>query len=81
LLKPGGVLVYATCSLLPDENDHVIERFLDTDREFHGASLAEALSASGITLPSLQNGQFTLTLCPDLLDSDGYFIARLRKYS
>jgi 16S rRNA (cytosine(967)-C(5))-methyltransferase len=81
LLKPGGVLVYATCSLLPDENDHVIERFLDTDREFHGASLAEAFSASGITLPSLQNGQFTLTLCPDLLDSDGYFIARLRKYS
>jgi 16S rRNA (cytosine967-C5)-methyltransferase len=39
-VAPGGRLVYATCSSEPDENDHVVDRFLERQRDFRLASLA-----------------------------------------
>ncbi len=35
MVKPGGVLVYATCSILPIENEHQIEEFLKANSAFH----------------------------------------------
>ncbi|MCZ7558366.1 MAG: class I SAM-dependent methyltransferase [Bacteroidia bacterium] len=79
LVKPGGVLLYATCSLLPTENEHVVERFLRHADDFTPAPLAEALT--GMLQKSVLSDpdQSMLTLDPALLDSDGFFIARLRR--
>jgi 16S rRNA (cytosine967-C5)-methyltransferase len=34
MLKPGGVMVYATCSILPQENEKQVERFLELNSDF-----------------------------------------------
>jgi len=51
LLKPGGRMVYATCSLLREENDDVVTEFLATHPEFVPLSAAEILARRQIELP------------------------------
>ncbi len=51
LLKPGGRLVYATCSLLREENDAVVENFLATHPEFALLPAAEILARRHVVLP------------------------------
>lgn len=59
LLKPGGVLVYATCSLEPEENQQVVEQFLAADpafaltdcRDFLPVSAASLVDADGCFAP------------------------------
>ena len=75
-VRPGGTLVYATCSLLPDENTHVVRDFLSTHPSFSPAPLSEAFSTYGITVPGLPLSASELTVSPALFDSDGFFIAR-----
>jgi len=71
-VKPGGVLVYSTCTLLPEENEGNIARFLERHPEFEMVPFAhghETLAApDGI-----------LTLTPDVHGTDGFFIAKMRK--
>ena len=69
-VKKGGVLVYSTCTLLPEENEENITRFLARHPEFS----PEPFSHSGITATG---GMLTLT--PDEHGTDGFFIARLRR--
>jgi 16S rRNA (cytosine967-C5)-methyltransferase len=48
MVKPGGKLVYATCSILPSENQHQIEKFLETHTDFSFVSDKKVLpSKSG----------------------------------
>ena len=75
-VKPGGILVYATCSLLPQENRQVIDRFLSSDDSFTGDSLLAAFESQGFH-PPLSADAFMWTVPPSFLDSDGYFVARL----
>lgn len=90
----GGTLLYATCSLLPQENFMIVEEFLRTHPRFHPDPLAPHFEAAGIgtalladgmsalpadgmsTLPA--DGTHALLLSPDVLDSDGFFMARMR---
>ncbi|MHB1950813.1 MAG: RsmB/NOP family class I SAM-dependent RNA methyltransferase [Acidiferrobacteraceae bacterium] len=72
LVKTGGSLLYATCSLLPDENESVIGSFLDRHREFRGAPLQEVLDRRGIALRA--DGPF-LRLLPHRHQTDGFFLA------
>ena len=44
-LRPGGVLVYSTCTISANENEHVIASFLDSHRDFRLDDLAAELSA------------------------------------
>ena len=70
LLKPGGVLLYATCSILPQENDQVIASFC-----------AEHPDAK-VRLPQLESGKETQYGCqifPHRNGPDGFYYARLHK--
>lgn len=50
LVKPGGRVVYATCSVLPDENERVVERFLAEHPEFVLGDAQAELAKAGIAL-------------------------------
>jgi 16S rRNA (cytosine967-C5)-methyltransferase len=71
-VKPGGVLMYSTCTLVRAENEDVVNGFLAHHKDFYLEPLA--LPAS---LPENTTGM--LTLVPGEYDTDGFFIARLRR--
>lgn len=68
-VAPGGVLVYSTCTLLPEENEAQIEAFLAAHPDFSLAPFAVgALACDGM-----------ITLTPAQHGTDGFFIAKLQK--
>jgi 16S rRNA (cytosine967-C5)-methyltransferase len=73
VLRPGGVLVYSTCTLLREENEDVVEAFLDNEPEFLLSSAQEAPTA----LRPLISADGLLHCLPHLHDTDGFFAARL----
>jgi 16S rRNA (cytosine967-C5)-methyltransferase len=74
-LRPGGVLVYSTCTLLPEENERVVESFLSEARDFH---LSPGEAAPTVTRP-LVSPEGYLRCFPHLHDTDGFFAARLER--
>jgi 16S rRNA (cytosine967-C5)-methyltransferase len=76
LLKPGGRLVYATCSLLAAENEAVAEDFTVTEQDrFEPLPVAELLQAAHVSeAESLVAGRF-LRLWPHRHHTDGFFAA------
>jgi 16S rRNA (cytosine967-C5)-methyltransferase len=78
-LRPGGVLVYSTCSLMHEENDGVIEWFLDAHPGFKPEPLRDAFLKYDIRIQGLGADDATVTLRPDIHSTDGFFIARLRR--
>lgn len=70
-VRPGGLLVYATCSLSHVENNDVVADFLTAHAEFEPAPFAKTFGASA----SLTG----LTILPSLHNTDGYFVAALRR--
>lgn len=78
-VKSGGVLVYATCSILAMENDDVVTKFLDNNSEFVPDALKNVFEKYDINIPFLENDDYKLTLYPHLYKTDGFFMARLRK--
>ena len=75
LVKPGGRLVYATCSVLPDENDAVVERFLAAHPAFARGDAAAELARAGIALDTGPD----LRLLPHRHGCDGFFAAILER--
>jgi 16S rRNA (cytosine967-C5)-methyltransferase len=73
LLKPGGRLVYATCSFLPEENQQIVEDFLANNRRFTLLSCAELLAQQKIPVDT---GVF-LQLSPASHGTDGFFAAAM----
>ena len=71
-VKKGGVLLYSTCTLLPRENQEVVEDFLKTHPEF---------SLEKLELPQIfpENTTGMLTLLPGQWDTDGFFISKMRR--
>ncbi|HEY3306556.1 MAG TPA: 16S rRNA (cytosine(967)-C(5))-methyltransferase RsmB [Candidatus Binatia bacterium] len=74
-LKPGGFLVYSTCTLIREENEAVVEGFLQRHREFTLENAAEFLPESA---RHMVRGNYFLAL-PHRDGTDGFFAARMRK--
>jgi len=75
LLKKGGRLVYATCSILPEENQHIVQAFLATHPDFVLLPAGEVLQQQKI---ALEMGDY-LELRPHLHATDGFFAAVLER--
>jgi 16S rRNA (cytosine967-C5)-methyltransferase len=70
-VRPGGLLVYATCSLSHVENDDIVADFLAAHAEFEPAPFAKTFGASA--------SPTGLTIFSSLHNTDGYFVAALRR--
>lgn len=79
LLKPGGHLIYATCSILPEENEEQMEYILQTWPRLKPVSVTSILKAQNI--PVTQNDTAWLRVLPQDFDTDGYFMGVLREMS
>ncbi len=75
LVKTGGRLIYATCSLLKDENETIAEQFLAKHPDFKLLNAAEILKQQHI---ELDTGEY-LKLLPHLHQTDGFFAAVFEK--
>ena len=73
-VRPGGVLLYSTCTLVRAENESVLEAFLKENLNF---------SLEKLPLPGIfpENNSGMLVLVPGEYDTDGFFIAKLRRKS
>ncbi len=75
-VKPGGRLVYATCSLLERENENQIEAFLHDHHDFALLRAEEVLREEGLAIDGI--GQY-FSVFPHRHGTDGYFGAVLEK--
>ena len=75
LVRSGGYLIYATCSILPQENEHQIEHFLANNSDFQLLDCAEILAAQKI---ALNTGKY-LQLNTAIHKTDGFFAAVLQR--
>ncbi len=76
-LRPGGVLIYSTCTITREENLGVVEDFLAGNPEFIMGDLRQVLPPGLDQEPTAEKGY--LQLLPHIHGTDGFFIARLRK--
>lgn len=73
LVKPGGVLVYSTCTIIRAENDQIVEEFLLRNSNFEIESAAEFFG------PEFVNDRGFVKTYPNIEYFDGAFAARLRR--
>lgn len=73
-VKPGGVLVYATCTLHPQENEEVIQSFLENHPHWQIEPLSSESPFTAFSTP-----QGWLKVWPHRHQMDGFFIVKLRK--
>ncbi len=73
-LKPGGIMMYSTCTMNPGENEEMVEWICDTfglERVSMAEQMPEALAGEA--------GKGMLQLLPGVHETDGFFLAKLRK--
>lgn len=70
-LKPNGVLVYSTCTILSDENSNVIKSFLARNSDFYEEK-------TEVPVPYVKN-EFGYTLLPHISGTDGFYFCKLRR--
>lgn len=75
LVRPGGVLQYSTCTLRPEENQAVVQAFLENHTEFIPRLLPiePCFAAAGLPV------SHEITLFPHIHGSDGFYIAGFTK--
>jgi 16S rRNA (cytosine967-C5)-methyltransferase len=87
--RPGGRVVYSTCSLEPEENEQVVSAVLAENQNAHQISLAsriETLAKTGILtaaggdrLRDCLTPEGALRLLPGVLPTDGFYVALIEK--
>ncbi len=70
-LKPGGTLVYSTCTILSDENSRVVESFLKENSDFFEEKVDINIH--------FKAENYGLTLLPHISGTDGFYICKLRR--
>jgi 16S rRNA (cytosine967-C5)-methyltransferase len=74
-VKPGGRLVYATCSILDEENEAIVAQFMVSHDDFFLVPIKDVLAEQKIALEM----QDYLKLAPHLHQTDGFFAAVLER--
>jgi 16S rRNA (cytosine967-C5)-methyltransferase len=78
LLAPGGLMVYSTCTIDPEENQLLVERFVAEHPDFIlDSTLAEDLPSAVTTKVDASKGY--VQILPHHFHSDGFFIARIKR--
>lgn len=75
LVKPGGTLVYSTCTITAEENNQVIEDFLANNKEFY---LDKDLNKY-LPYQTEEGSQGWIQFLPFIHNTDGFFIARMKR--
>jgi 16S rRNA (cytosine967-C5)-methyltransferase len=79
LVKPGGRLVYATCSMLPEENQGIVDAFVAAHPDFERTSATDILTQQGVALDGRVDANVELELWPHRTGTDGFFAAVLTR--
>ena len=81
MVRPGGTLIYCTCTLNSDENENQVETFLAEHKRFHTVPIDKYLPADiymdDERAESVANGM--ITLFPHLDKCEGFFICRMER--
>lgn len=85
MLKEGGILVYSTCTFSPEENEQVIERFLENYPDMELLDIEKPRGVANGRVAWAVNGNPDIAKCarlwPHLLHGEGHFVAKLMKTS
>jgi 16S rRNA (cytosine967-C5)-methyltransferase len=76
LVKPGGRLVYGTCSLLTEENEDIVKAFLASHADFELLPAGDILKRQGVDVPGTDA---YMRLFPHVHETDGFFAAVLQR--
>ncbi|GGK23915.1 RsmB/NOP family class I SAM-dependent RNA methyltransferase [Salinarimonas ramus] len=81
LVKPGGRIVYVTCSVLPAENDEAVSAFLGRHAGFSPVPAADLLAQAGLGALSshVRETRHGLQMSPSRTGVDGFYVAALKK--
>jgi 16S rRNA (cytosine967-C5)-methyltransferase len=80
-VKPGGILAYATCSLLPSENGDRVAAFREVHPPFNPIPMRQVWSEAleGVSYPESALAEHSLLLSPHRTRTDGFFLSLLRR--
>lgn len=85
-VKPGGRMVYVTCSILPEENEDRVAAFLDRGAPFEPVSASAAMAQSACLLEGAEaelkalEGRFgAIQLSPNRTNTDGFYVCVLER--
>jgi 16S rRNA (cytosine967-C5)-methyltransferase len=83
LTGPGGRIVYVTCSILPEENDEEMAGFLVRQDGFEASSAGDMLGRAGLShlANAVRLTQYGLQMTPRSTQTDGFYVAELRRKS
>lgn len=83
ILKPGGTLVYSTCSIAPEENELVIHKILEEETKFIIGKISESYGINGLTkvygMTLREDLKFSQRLYPHIHNTIGFFICLIKR--